>query len=239
MSVMPQPAATGRGSWSKRGMRPEATTNMYSRGVSWGLNSCDTQDKWAVNRAVLAVQILLGKNGYPVPYSSAPGVFGPLTDASVRDFQAVHVAPADGLVGPNTTRGLLRKFVAEQERLNGIPDRLLWGQIGAETSWDLGCVGYYTPKDVGICQMNLYYNASMSPDQAMDPLYVIPLSAKRLRTRFNEYKTLTSDATRAWDAAVLSHNSPVRARAYASTGVYPTAQAEDYVRKVRAASKVV
>lgn len=236
MSVMPEPAATGRGSWSKRGMR--TLKGMYERGSSWGLVSCDTQDKWAVNRAVLAIQVLLGKNGFPVQYASAPGVFGPGTDEQVRAFQAIHVPPVDGLVGPNTTRALLRKFVAEQEKENGIPGRLLWGQIGAETSWDLGCVGYYTPKDVGICQMNLYYNASMSPDQAMDPLYVIPISAKRLRTRFNEYRTLTTDVQRAWDAAVLSHNSPVRAREYAKTGVYPTAQAEDYVRKVKAAAKV-
>lgn len=236
MTVMPDPAATGRGSWSKRGMR--TTRGMYERGCSWGVSSCDTQDKWAVNRAVLAVQVLLGYNGFPVQYVSAPGVFGPLTEASTNAFQEKYAAPADGLVGPNTTRALLRKLVNEQERLNGIPDRLLWGQIGAETSWDLGCVGYYTPKDVGICQMNLYYNASMSPDQAMDPLYVIPISAKRLRTRFNEYRTYTTDVTRAWDAAVLSHNSPVRARAYAKTGVYPTAQAADYVSKVRAASKI-
>lgn len=236
MTVMPEPAATGRGSWSKRGMR--TTRGMYERGCSWGVSSCDTQDKWAVNRAVKAIQDMLGYNGFPVQYASAPGVFGPLTDASTRAFQEKYVAPADGLVGPNTTRALLRKFVAEQEKANGIPDRLLWGQIGAETSWDLGCVGYYTPKDVGICQMNLYYNASISPDEAMDPLYVIPVSARRLRTRFNEYRTLTTDVRRAWDAAILSHNSPVRAREYAKTGVYPTAQAEDYVRKVRAASKI-
>jgi peptidoglycan hydrolase-like protein with peptidoglycan-binding domain len=211
---------------------------MYSRGVSWGLALCDTQDKWAVNRAVLATQKLLGLNGFPVQYSSAPGVFGPLTEASTLAFQAKFVAPADGIVGPNTTRGLLRKFIADQERDNGIPNRYLWGQIGAETSWDLGCVGYYTPLDVGICQMNLYYNASMSPDQATDPLYVIPISAKRLRTRYNEYLALTTDKNRAWEAAILSHNSPVRARAYAKTGVYPTDQAADYVSKVLAASKI-
>ena len=72
----------------------------------------------------------------------------------------------------------------------------------------------------------------------MSPLYVIPISAKRLRTRYNEYRALGAPVERAWDAAILSHNSPVRARAYAKTGVYPTAQAEDYVRKVKAASKI-
>jgi peptidoglycan hydrolase-like protein with peptidoglycan-binding domain len=211
---------------------------MYERGCSWGVASSDTQDKWAVNRAVLAIQTLLGYNGFPVQYASAPGVFGPLTDASTRAFQAVHAAPADGIVGPNTTRALLRKIVAAQEKVNGVPDRILWGQIGAETSWDLGCIGYYTPLDLGICQFNLYYNANISPDEAMNPQYVIPISARRLRTRFNEYRLLTSDVTRAWDAAILSHNSPVRARAYAKTGVYPTAQAADYVSKVRKASKI-
>jgi peptidoglycan hydrolase-like protein with peptidoglycan-binding domain len=214
-------------------------TRNYRRGCSWGVASSDTQDKWAVNRGVLAIQILLGLNGFPVNYSTAPGVFGPLTEASTLAFQAKHATPADGIVGPKTTRALLRGTVAQNERANGIPDRLLWGLIGAETSWDPGAVGYTTPQDIGICQFNLYWNRSMSPDEAMDPRHVIPIAARRTRTRYNEYLPLTGgNVQRAWDCAVLSHNSPVRARLYATTGVYPTAQAEDYVRKVRAASKI-
>jgi hypothetical protein len=211
---------------------------MYVAGSSWGVSSCDTQDKWAVNRAVLGIQKMLGWNGYPVTWSSAPGVFGPNTDEQAKAFQAVYASPADGIVGPVTTRALLRKFVKQQESENGIPDRILWGQIGAESSWDLGAVGYYTPKDVGICQVNTYYNASISPDELTDPLYVIPLSARRLRTRFNEYRFLTSDVRVAWDAAILSHNSPVRARQYASSGVWPSEQARIYVENVRNAAKV-
>jgi hypothetical protein len=216
----------------------KTTRGMYEQGCSYGVSSSDTQDKWAVNRAVLAVQNLLGYHGFPVNYGTAAGVFGPLTHASTMAFQDKYVRPADGLVGPNTVRGLLRTYVADQERQNGIPNRYLWGQIGAETSWDLGCVGYYTPQDIGICQFNLYYNQNVSPDQAMDPFHVIPISAKRMRTRYNEYRTLTTDVQRAWDAAILSHNSPARARTYAKTGVYPTAQAEDYVTKVKAASRI-
>jgi peptidoglycan hydrolase-like protein with peptidoglycan-binding domain len=237
MTVMPAPLATGRGSWTKRGMR--TTRGMYERGSSWGVSSCDTQDKWAVNRGVLAIQVMLGYNGYPVQYASAAGVFGPLTDASVIAFQNKFVAPADGIVGPNTSRALLRGFVASEEKKNGIPNRYLWGQIGAETGWDMGCIGYSTPNDLGICQFNLYFNQSVSPDQAMNPLYVIPISAQRLRTRYNEYLKLSGGNVQlAWDAAILSHNSPVRARNLASTGTYPTAQSEDYVTKVKAAARI-
>lgn len=236
MSVMPTPAATGRGAWSKRGNLLDKT--MYVAGSSAGLASCDTQDKWAVNRAVWAAQIMLNKLGYTFEYANNPGIFGPLTDKAVRDFQAVHAAPADGILGPTTTKALLRAYVAEHERLNGVPDRILWGQIGAETNWDLGAVGYTTPKDIGICQFNTYYNQSLSVDQMMNPTFVIPLSAKRIRTRFNEYRVYTTDTRRAWDAAILAHNSPARALTYAKTGVYPTDQARVYVERVKAAAKI-
>jgi hypothetical protein len=236
MTVMPIPGPTGRGAWTKRGMK--TTRGMYERGCSYGVSSSDTQDKWAVNRGVLAVQNLLGYNGYPVAYGTAAGMFGPLTDAATLAFQKDHVPPADGLAGPNTLRALLRKLVAAEEKENGIPDRLLWGLIGTESNWDPGCVGYSTPLDLGLMQFSLYYNQSISPDQAMDPFYSVDAGAKRLRTRFNEYKTLTTDTERAWDAAALGHNSPVRARIYARTGVYPTTQAADYVAKVRKFAKV-
>lgn len=236
MSVMPTPAATGRGAWTKRGNL--LGKSMYVAGSAAGLASCDTQDKWAVNRAVLAIQIMLTQAGYPVNYASNPGIFGPATDAAVRAFQSVHAAPADGIVGPTTSKALVRTFVAEQEKANGIPDRILWGQIGAESGWDFGAVGYYTPKDLGICQFNTYYNQSLSPDQITNPTVVIPLSAKRIRTRYNEYRTYTTDVRRAWDAAILAHNSPARALSYAKTGVYPTTQAQEYVARVRKASQI-
>jgi hypothetical protein len=236
MSVMPTPGPTGRGAWTKRGNL--LGKSMYVAGSSAGLASCETQDKWAVNRAVFAIQKMLNKAGYTFEYSTNPGVFGPLTDKNVRAFQAVYAAPADGVVGPTTSKALLRAFIAEHEKVNGIPGRFLWGQIGAEANWDMGAVGYYTPKDIGICQFNTYYNQSLSVDQMTDPLFVIPLSAKRLRTRYNEYRTMTTDSDRAWDAAILSHNSPVNARKFVVSGVYPTTQAANYVTRVKAAAKV-
>jgi peptidoglycan hydrolase-like protein with peptidoglycan-binding domain len=236
MSVMPTPAPTGRGAWSKRGNL--LGKSLYLRGASASITNCDTQDKWAVNRAVLAIQIMLNRLGYSFDYSSGQGIFGPLTDKNVRAFQSVYAAPADGIVGPNTARALVRAFVSEQEKANGIPDRILWGLIGAESGWDFGAVGYYTPKDLGICQYNTYYNQSLSPDQIMDPTVVIPMTAKRIRTRFNEYSKYTTDPQRAWDAAILAHNSPARALTYAKTGVYPTEQARTYVERVRKATQV-
>jgi len=228
---MPTPAATGRGEWSKRGNL--LASSYYSKGASAGLAACDTQDKWAVNRAVWAIQKLLNKAGWPFEYSSAPGVFGAKTDEVVRKYQAANALTVDGIVGPQTSKSLLRDIVAAEEKTNGIPNRLLWGQVGAESSWDTGCIGYTTPKDVGICQINLYYNQSISCDQAADPLFAVPLSAKRLRTRYNEYKVYGKTDALTWDAAVLSHNSPANALKLIKTGTYPTAQSKAYVDMVK------
>lgn len=52
---------------------------------------------------VTALQQLLISVGYEV---SANGVFGLATNAAVKDFQATHQLPADGVVGPQTLSAL-------------------------------------------------------------------------------------------------------------------------------------
>ncbi|NJL00160.1 MAG: SH3 domain-containing protein [Spirulinaceae cyanobacterium RM2_2_10] len=55
--------------------------------------------------AVAEVQTMLRNNGYAIRYGAdggGRGVFGPQTEAAVRDFQAKHGLPVDGIVGPKT-----------------------------------------------------------------------------------------------------------------------------------------
>jgi len=225
---MPEPAETGRSAWTSRGNK--LAKRMYLKGCSWGLSDVTDQDRWAVNRAVLAIQNLLG-----VDYASSPGIFGPRTDAAVRAFQTANVPPADGIVGPNTSRALLRPLVAQKEKENGIPGRLLWGIIGAESGWDMGAVGAMTPDDLGVVQINMNWQ-TFPEDNAMDPRFAVEWGARRLKATANNLAAKGCPPDRLWDAAVLSHNSPVNGRKYAATGTYPTQQAADYVARVRKAA---
>lgn len=55
--------------------------------------------------AVKALQVRLGTLGYQL---DADGIYGEKTEAAVRDFQAHHELPADGIVGPMTRNKLRR-----------------------------------------------------------------------------------------------------------------------------------
>ena len=227
MTFMPLPATTGRGAWSSRG-------NILNRGLY--LKGCSTnlwknQDQWAVSRGVLAIQQLLVSNGITLDYSTGPGIFGSRTDAAVRRFQEAVVPPADGLVGRNTMKALLRGPVARLEADAGMPRHWLWAIVGIESGFDPGSVGYSTPYDLGLVQINTKA-ASVSYDLAMDPLYALDWTANRMKeayTRFLKYNTPIDK----WEAAVLHHHAPAWANTYAQTGVWPNDKALAYVNKAR------
>lgn len=224
---------TGRGAWTTRGFPDGSGIRMYRRlstSVPVGGEAQRDLDHLAVNRGVLAIQRLLG-----VDYSTGPGIFGPRTDTAVRAFQKVKVPPADGIVGPNTMRALLRPIVAMEEDVRSIPAHLLWGLIAQESGYDPGAVGYATPSDIGLVQINTAVHP-IPVDSAFDPGFVIKWAANRLRKSFQRYSEQVGLAryTLAWDCAVAAHNSPVAADAWASTG-QPSARIADYVARVRAA----
>lgn len=230
--TMPTPAATGRGAWTKRGNLKDTST--YKEGCSRALDAVQNQDEWAVTCGVVGIRQLLAYNGFPVEHIGDPGKFGPRTKRAVIEFKKhKQFKTINGAVGIGTSKALLRRPVEDFEKKWEIPGRYLWGMIGTETAWDLGAVGYSTPYDVGICQFNLKYNTEYVAERYMEPTWALNETAKRLRARFVEYSRATTDSARAWDAAILSHNSPVNALKYAQTGVYPTAQAASYVAMVK------
>jgi zinc D-Ala-D-Ala carboxypeptidase len=66
--------------------------------VSWPLVSQGDMVKYRV----LDVQYFLLKRGYSVGPTGADGIFGPVTAAAVRRFQADNHLQVDGVVGPQT-----------------------------------------------------------------------------------------------------------------------------------------
>lgn len=234
---MPTPAETGRGAWSKRGNVVDSTIYKRLNGRSCSVSNVDavTQDLWAVNRGVLAIQQLLGMD-----YTSGPGLFGPKTYAAVLAFQTSMVPPADGLVGRNTMRALLRGPVGALEKQRGIPRRLLWGIVGAESSWDPGAVGNTTPYDVGLAQINLKVNTTVTAEQAVTPAFALEWTAAKMAAAQATYlRSYACPVPLAWDAAALAHHAPAWGRQYASTGVLPNDKAKAYLQRVELCASVV
>ena len=228
----------GRSAWTRRGF-PDQFTSMYRRHLTGKATGGEPERDWdfrAVHLGVLAIQRVLAER-VEFDYSSGPGIFGPRTDEAVRAFQKVYVAPADGIVGPNTMKALLRPFVSKAEMGYEIPDHLLWGLIGQESGYDPGAVGYASPADLGLVQINTAVQTATTVEMAFDPSYAITWAAMRMRNAHDGFVRLYRTTDRlAWDCAVANHNSPAWARQWASTGVVPNTTISGYVTKVRTAA---
>ena len=225
---------TGRGAWTKRGF-PDGFTRMYRRhmtGKATGSEPGRDLDFEAVHFGVLAIQNLLNYNGVVLDYTTGPGIFGPKTDAAVRRYQAAYVKPADGIAGPNTLKALLRKPIKQYQSAYGIPDNLLAGLVAQESGFDPGAVGYSTPADLGLVQINTNV-VSVTHEQVFDPFYSLPWAARRMNSKFAVFSATTNDLKFAWDCAVLSHRSPVWAEKLFRTKIYPNEDSQKYVENIR------
>lgn len=237
------PDKQGRGAWTRTGgLLSDNGTGAYYRlnkvgeppvGSTWA-QGVDTSDAArAVNAGTKALQVLCGLAG-----ADADGWYGPQTDKAVRAAQARLGLTVDGIAGARTLRALLTPGITVAANNNGIPLRYLGGIFAHESLLDPAAVGYTTPDDHGLPQINL---AAFGPtsgeyvtyEQAMDPSFSIPWTAKRVRAKYNEWVGKTSADP--WEVAILNHNSPYNALRLAKTGVYPTGQAQQYVSAVLAA----
>ncbi|HEU5472481.1 MAG TPA: peptidoglycan-binding domain-containing protein [Actinophytocola sp.] len=62
--------------------------------------------RWASGEWVSYAQQLLTSAGYPPQDHQIDGLFGPLTQEAVRDFQGAHGLTVDGIIGPATWAAL-------------------------------------------------------------------------------------------------------------------------------------
>jgi peptidoglycan hydrolase-like protein with peptidoglycan-binding domain len=154
------PDAKGRGAWTRTGgLLSDNGTGAYYRlsktgekpvGSAW-VDKSDTSDAaHAVNAGTKALQVLVGITG-----ADLDGWYGPQTDKAVRAAQTRLGLTVDGIVGARTMRALLTPGITAAATANKIPLRYFGGILVHESLLDPAAVGYTTPNDHGLPQINL------------------------------------------------------------------------------------
>lgn len=240
-------AVGGRGSWTRKGGllpgKPGGTgTFGYYRlaaagevqvGSAWVLGRDKSDAAHAVNAGVKVIQ-----RGVGIPTAQCDGWFGKDTDNAVKAFQTAHGLYVDGVVGPATTKEILRPILAAYTSL--VPLDILGGMSVWESALDPAAVGV-NGYDHGLAQINLQaHSATVTYDQAMDADFAYSWSAKDMRAIHDRWVGQT--AADPWDIACANHNSPKDALAWAKAGAPVWSQQryddgfiqiDEYVRRVR------
>jgi hypothetical protein len=242
------PDVPGRGAWTlKGGLLPskpggkgpgyyrlaDKTKSEVEIGSAFATGKDTSDTARSVNAAVKAFQVIAG-----LPLTERDGWLGPRTNAAGIELQKRIGVEADGIFGPVTMKAAFSTMVCVQADLYAVPREILRGIAGYESSFDPGAVGS-NGWDHGLVQINLDprngNGGAISFDFAMTPDLALNWTAKNLRTVFNRtYVTKRGiSEERAWNVAILNHNSPKNATRLLDDGTYPTTQSRDYVEGVR------
>lgn len=171
-----------------------------------------------------AVQRVCNKLGVP---TSEDGVYGPQTKASVEKIQTrLNVTP-DGAVGPQTQQALALYLCERQERLSGLPAKLLRSKVMYESGGFLGAVNWSVAGgvDCGITQRRVYdesYSDDAAIKRAFDAAYQLDLSGDRvseLTDIFIARPGVKGNRELAFRLAVLNHNYPSLADSISRVGI--------------------
>lgn len=242
------PDVPGRGAWTMKGgllpVKPGAkgagyyrladrTKNEVEIGSAFVLGKDTSDSARSVSLAVKALQTVWG-----IPYNERDGWLGPKTAAAGVAFQDRAGIEADGIFGPLTMKASFMVMLYVKADLYAVPRNILRGIVGYESGFDPGAVGA-SGWDHGLAQINLDpkngNGSAISIEFAMTPDLALEWTAKNLRTVYNQTYVLKRGIStdRAWDVAILAHNSPKNAVYLRENGTYPTEQAKTYVESVR------
>jgi hypothetical protein len=223
-------ADLGRGCWTTIG----GTTPYYQVGVGEAEPQATDPEyiaEAAVGMGVQAIQRIL--NTINVARMKVDGVFGTVTEAAVKTFQAqqmLSTADVDGVVGPQTAQLLVKVLIGPLEIQYLIPNHYLFGVCEQESMFDPGAVGYTTPSDKGLMQFNT--NASgYDFAQEFNPLFATEHAAIRMASaaRTFEGRGLALQE----DCMIAQHNSPLWAQQWFATGEPPNTIIKNYVANVK------
>lgn len=173
-------------------------------------------DYLAVHYAVVAIQKRINALGF-IPAIPAHGFFDEQTDEGLRWAQAKLGLVADGEFGPKSS---LAFFWPVVKTVTGPNAHTVGGIAQHESAWDPGAVGFSTPDDHGLVQINRPANPKITILQAFDPNFAFGYCSNRISIALATFKRL--------DIAICSYASPLWAQEWAATGQAPNVAMQAY-----------
>lgn len=179
----------------------------------------------AVNLGVKAIQNRI--NSYGEGYLPVDGKYGSVTAEGVKWLQAKYGLYVDGVVGPATAKAMWRDLLIWFGGVYHAPASQLYGFMMLESVADPGAVGFTTPSDRGLSQINENAHPDITDEQAFDPVFAIDYTAKRLQDARIKYSGKSSELKNY--CAIAQHNSPLWANQWYANGTPPNDQIKKYV----------
>lgn len=147
------------------------------------------------------------------------GIFGPVTDRVVKEFQEFVGEYADGAIGPKTSKALLwpdlRRKVNNLRRKYPEADLvtpvLVCGFVTHESNWDAGAVGFIDDRDVGLAQINADAHPEWSFAQRQAPIPCFEFIFEYIRSSLNQLDGKIVDAIVSYNLGVGGARSWIRA----------------------------
>jgi soluble lytic murein transglycosylase-like protein len=229
---------TGRGAWTKIG-KDNGSRYYEFKSLSTFDGNQPTRDVnyQAVALAVKAIQNRLKALGYKHPVMGAipiTGLYGPRTKWGIQWFQKSKGLVADGICGPTTAKALWHGLINEKAAVHGVPPSHIYGMTYLESAMDPGAVGYTTPTDRGLTQINLKAHPTITVEQAFDPNFALNYTADRLRKAREQFSGKGPELQK--DCSIAQHNSPLNALQWYQAGVAPNERIQKYVDLVLGAA---
>lgn len=227
--------ANGRGAWTKVGKDNGSRFYVCIDGKPFdGSYPNKDVNYQAVSLGVKALQRRANEFAAMYGFSkvSVDGNFSPLDRRQYRLLQGHLGLYVDGVVGPATCKAIWRDLVKFYASFYGVPPEHIWGTISLESAFDPGAVGYVTPSDRSLFQINLTAHPSITVEQAFDYHYAFNYACKRLHDARDLFDGKGTVLQR--DCSIAQHNSPLAAQQWFKTGTPPTEQIATYVSLVLA-----
>lgn len=203
-------------------------------------NGTCTVNEYAVYMAVKALQPFFGLTGAQVD-----GILGRQSGGAIKTHQLEHNLIVDGVIGPQTSKSLFAPMVAEAAALvdGKLPAlaSVATGHIGFESMWDAGAVGFSTPDDLGLGQINGPSHPAITMDFCLTPSVAIKWIVDFVDANIKAMNGNVRDGIAAYNLGiggawdwVLDGRPDVWART--SNGVVRTTAVKAYIEQVLAAA---